>query len=203
MFNDILKGFKELTSSTALKTIGKSVGAVLVSKNLPGVIQYGANKLAGQNIDLSGPIPALSSAVVVSAFCHGKGWKTEGNVVLAYAGAELIIPHWNKALASAIDQPLVLPISSTVSTGVSDYLQNTQGISDGMETVSFPNADGQTVTRQLEQINQDGLIRTLKPPGMNTDGMSDFIQNTDGLSNNGSSFNRSNETLRALGMSVN
>lgn len=181
MFNDILKGFKELTSKTALKTIGQSVGAVLVSKNLPGVIQYGANKLAGQNIDLSGPIPALSSAVLVSSYCYGKGWKTAGTTTLAYASAELIIPHWNKALAGAIDQPLVLPVSSGISAGVSNYVD---GVSDGMETVSFPGADGQTVTRQLESVNQgdmgqDGLIRTLKPPGLSNyvggDSLNDFV----------------------------
>lgn len=174
MFNDIIKGFKELTSQTALKTIGQSVGAVLVSKNLPGVIQYSANKLAGQNIDLSGPIPALSSAVLVSSYCFGKGWKTAGTTTLAYAGAELVIPHWNKALAGAIDQPLVLPVTSGVSAGVSNYVNGVSnyvdGVSDGMETVSFPGADGEIVTKQLESVNPSGMSDFVSRPGL-----SDFV----------------------------
>ena len=143
----MLKGIKEIFSTPTLKTIGKSVGAVLVSKMLPGVAQMVVDK-TGSQVNLSGPMGALGSAIAVAGFCYSKGLKTEGNVVMAYAVGEQAIFYVNISVASSLPSPLVLP--ATTNAGLSDFsAQPTFGMSDGYEVVTVPNEDGTPVNKQL------------------------------------------------------
>lgn len=144
MLKALTNGFSEIFKGPTLKTIAQSVGAILVSKNLAGVTQYGLSK-AGQNVDLSGPIPALSSAILVSAFCYGKGWKVPATTTLAFAGSEQILHYWNKTMASTLSQPLVLPAIAG-SDGMADGMyRSTPSISDGTEIINVPNENGEIV----------------------------------------------------------
>lgn len=155
MLKALTNGFSEIFKGPTLKTIAQSVGAILVSKNLPGVTQYGLSK-AGQNVDLSGPIPALSSAILVSAFCYGKGWKVPATTTLAFAGGEQILHYWNKQMASTLSQPLVLPAIAG-SDGMSDGMySSTPSISNGMETIQVPDENGNMIPTQVLQ-GSDGM----------------------------------------------
>lgn len=149
----MLKGIKELFSGSTLKTVARSVGAVAVAKMLPGVTQMAVNKIGGSNVEMSGPVYALGSAVVVAGFCYHKNLKTEGNVVLAYAVGEQALFYANRSLATTLPSPLVLP--ATTNAGLSDFsAQPNFGMSDGgYEAVPVPNEDGVETTKMLKSEN--------------------------------------------------
>lgn len=187
MLKALTNGFSEIFKGPTLKTIAQSVGAILVSKNLPGVTQYGLSK-AGQNVDLSGPIPALSSAILVSAFCYGKGWKVPATTTLAFAGGEQILHYWNKTMASTLSQPLVLPAIAG-SDGMSDGMYSaTPTISDGTEIINVPEEDGTLVPTRVYKMN-DTIT--------GSDGMSDYadLSQVEQFSNHNQYGNLSPATL--------
>lgn len=169
MLKALTNGLSEIFKGPTLKTVAQSIGAVLVSKNLAGITQYGLSK-AGQNVDLSGPIPALSSAILVSAVCYGKGWKTAGTTTLAFAGGEQILHYWNKQMASTLSQPLVLPAIAGSSSLADGIYSATPTMSDGQEVVQVPNEQGIMIPTTVQSDS--------------TTGMSDYASNLSKFSQN-------------------
>lgn len=168
MLKAFTTGFSELLKGDNLKIVGQSIVAIAVSKNLPGLIQLGVSK-AGKQMDLSGPLPALASAALVSAFCYGKGMKVAGTSTLAFAGGEQALAYWNKAMAKTLDQPLVLPAiagSESLSNGI-----YSPSISDDMEIIQVPDANGNMIPTQVRSEGVSDYARNLN---QFSDGMSDY-----------------------------